>query len=590
MKKMLMILCLSTALILLNGCVGYLIAANTLEENTPVTEQQITIPPTPPDIHSSHIASEWASEGISRAHSLGFIPTSLFAFPTFTDYTLPITRTEFAALAVALYETTADREIIGRMEFNDTDDINVQKMGYLGVVTGVGGSNFAPDNNLTREQAAVMLSRLADAMGQPLSPWASEFQVFYAERDTISSWALESVLEMYKAGIMTGVGNMRSAPRFDPHGAYTREQSIITILRLFDLLNFAGSELEVDLISFGTITENGSHLPWRLCRNGVLVVGAGNIYWMRYQIGYSSFRPQSPWSAHRSYIREIVFTGPVVGGRYIRNLFAWLTNLTHVEGLYFLDNNGVQTMQNMFSNTGIMNLDLSGFDISGVATIDGMFSDMSALTSLDLSNFDTSSVTSMGWLFSRSGGLTNLDLSSFDTSNVTHMGGMFNDASGLTSLDLSHFDVGSVRIMHHMFQDASALTSLDLSSWDISGSVSMTQMFRDASSLTSLDLSGWDTRNASMTGMFSGATSLRELTLGENFVFNVGFVTGDPPVRLTAGLPPPPQNNEFTGFWQNVGNGTTNNPQGEFIFTSDELMEYFDGLIHADTWVWQRTR
>jgi surface protein len=355
----------------------------------------------------------------------------------------------------------------------------------------------------------------------------------------------------------------------------------------------------LDVIAYGTITENESYLPWRLYEDGTLVVEAGNIYWMRYWTGPYTFYQQSPWSAHRDYIREIYFTGPVVGGSYVWHLFAELTNLTRVEGLHLFDNSGVETTRYMFYQTNITSLDLSGFDISGVENIDGMFSRMSALTSLDLSDFDTSSVISMSWLFSGSDGLTSLDLSNFDTNNVEFMGGMFNDASGLTSLDLSHFDTSNVRIMYHMFQGASSLTELDLSGWDISGPVSMTQMFRDMSSLTRLDLSGWDTRNAHMDGMFFGATSLRELTLGENFVFNVGFLSGPPPrdesespvgMILTADLPSPPQNSEFTGYWQNVGSGTTDNPQGEFVFTASELMEYYDGAIHADTWVWQRTR
>jgi len=72
-----------------------------------------------------------------------------------------------------------------------------------------------------------MLSRLADIMGQPLSPWLGGPYPF-ADNDNISSWAAESVLEIYQAKIMTGVGDMR----FDPQGAYTREQSIVTIEQL----------------------------------------------------------------------------------------------------------------------------------------------------------------------------------------------------------------------------------------------------------------------------------------------------------------------------------------------------------------------
>ena len=169
-------------------------------------------------------ASAWAHEAITTAIAAGLVPATLQG-----AYTQAITRAEFAALAAALYETATSREITGRLEFNDTTDVSVQKMGYLGVVTGVGGGRFAPYQTLTREQSAVMLARLASAAGQPLPQAAPTF----ADNADISSWAVEAVGQMQSAEIMSGTGNNN----FSPSGDYTREQSIITILRLFDILN-----------------------------------------------------------------------------------------------------------------------------------------------------------------------------------------------------------------------------------------------------------------------------------------------------------------------------------------------------------------
>ncbi|MDR2183189.1 MAG: S-layer homology domain-containing protein [Clostridiales bacterium] len=168
--------------------------------------------------------SAWAYEDVARAISLELVPQSLQS-----NYTQATTRAEFAALAVALYETATGREIAGRMEFNDTDDINVQKMGYLEVVTGVGNDNFAPDNTLTREQAATMLARLADAADHPLPQSAPTF----ADNAQISDWAFDAVGQVQAAGIMGGTGDNN----FSPGGYYTREQSIVTIMRLFDILD-----------------------------------------------------------------------------------------------------------------------------------------------------------------------------------------------------------------------------------------------------------------------------------------------------------------------------------------------------------------
>ena len=169
-------------------------------------------------------ASAWAHDSINQAFELSLIPAALQ-----NNYTANATRAEFAAFAVALYEAATGREIAGRVEFNDTDDINVQKMGYLEVVTGVGGGNFAPNDGLTREQAAVMIARLAYAIGQPLPQAAPTF----ADNAAISPWAVDAVGQMQTTGIMGGVGDNN----FAPGGDYTREQSIITMLRLFEIVN-----------------------------------------------------------------------------------------------------------------------------------------------------------------------------------------------------------------------------------------------------------------------------------------------------------------------------------------------------------------
>ena len=189
----------------------------------PLTEDETSAATPPTGAPNLNTASNWAHDSINRAFDLGLIPQSLQ-----NNYTANATRVEFAAFAVALYETATGREIAGRAEFNDTNDINVQKMGYLEVVTGVGGGNFAPNDGLTREQAAVMIARLAYAIGQSLPQAAPTF----ADNAQISSWAVDAVGQMQAAGIMGGVGDNQ----FAPSGDYTREQSIITMLRLFEIL------------------------------------------------------------------------------------------------------------------------------------------------------------------------------------------------------------------------------------------------------------------------------------------------------------------------------------------------------------------
>jgi len=189
---------------------------------TPVTTNSAAhIPQTTQPLQDQ--PSDWALEAVETARALGFIPETVRG-----SYQSPTTRAEFTAFATALYEVVMGREITGRTTFNDTNDINVEKMGYLGVVAGVGNGNFAPDQTLTREQAAVMLARLANVLGNPLPIVPPTFY----DNTEASGWALESIGQMQAAGIMGGTGNNM----FSPLGLYTREQSIITILRLYEML------------------------------------------------------------------------------------------------------------------------------------------------------------------------------------------------------------------------------------------------------------------------------------------------------------------------------------------------------------------
>jgi len=171
---------------------------------------------------STQEPSSWAVETVEWAIVLGIVPQNLQS-----NYTQPITRAEFAVLAVTFYEFWHG-EIAGRSYFNDTNDINVQKAAYVGLVSGIGNNMFAPNSQLTREQAAVMLSRLAYLFDIPLPNQTTTF----ADMRSISNWALDAVGQMQATGIMGGIGNNM----FSPQGQYTREQSIITIVRLNELI------------------------------------------------------------------------------------------------------------------------------------------------------------------------------------------------------------------------------------------------------------------------------------------------------------------------------------------------------------------
>lgn len=186
------------------------------------TFQSFDIPVTFIVAAEGDLPSSWAAGQLSQAAAAGIVPSSFES-----RYTQAATRAEFCALAVRLYEKVTGEAITQRATFSDTTDFNVQKMAGLGVVNGVGGGKFDPGGTLTREQAATILARLAEAMGHPLPQAAPSF----SDSAAIASWAAAGVGQVQAAGIMEGNGSA-----FLPQSAYTREQCILTVLRLYNLV------------------------------------------------------------------------------------------------------------------------------------------------------------------------------------------------------------------------------------------------------------------------------------------------------------------------------------------------------------------
>ena len=106
----------------------------------------------------------------------------------------------------------------------------MRKAATIGIVQGTGNGTFNPDAPLTREQAATMLERAYRASLRYLQGGGTST---FADSASVSSWAADAVAKMENSGIMTGVGSNQ----FKPQDPYSREQSIITMLRLDRLMN-----------------------------------------------------------------------------------------------------------------------------------------------------------------------------------------------------------------------------------------------------------------------------------------------------------------------------------------------------------------
>jgi surface protein len=259
-----------------------------------------------------------------------------------------------------------------------------------------------------------------------------------------------------------------------------------------------------------------------------------------------------------------------------------------------------------FINLNVTKLDVSNWNMSKVTDMSYMFQGNSKLVALDVSKWDTSSAQWMGWMFWGASLLKTIDVSAWKTSNVGDMQWMFSGASSLQILDVSHWDTRKVTNMNWMFQNDSNLEVLDVSGWNVSKVTSFQGTFYGVSKVKVLDTHNWyvtqpanlycifaglgvkslDLSNFTINSgdntqyMFMGLSSLQEFKLGSSVNFT--------DITSTY-LPDLPKTNGYTGYWQNVGSGTVDNPKGTNIWTSAQLLANYKGGSQADTYVWQKS-
>ena len=187
----------------------------------------------------------WASEYYNEAKNFGLLPTDGVLG---SDYTVKITRAQFAALAVTTYERVLNTTVstsAGDTTFADcTGNEYVAKAYNLGILSGYNsadtraGVSVGPNDPITREQAAVMLARLMTVYNETTGGAQPAKAANLPFKDAASSWALDSIATVYEHGIMAGT----SATTFDGKANYTIEQAVVTMYRYFNWTGYGVTE------------------------------------------------------------------------------------------------------------------------------------------------------------------------------------------------------------------------------------------------------------------------------------------------------------------------------------------------------------
>ena len=150
-----------------------------------------------------------------------------------------ITRGEFCKLIAGYIEAKTGKTIaeycrVQKAETAEFDDVknsedHILGIASLGIITGFPDNTFRPDALITRQDAAIILARLAAAMGAAVETGSLQF----SDAADISDYAKPGVAYAASLGIMNGNANGSFAPR----RMITREQAVVTVMNAWRKLS-----------------------------------------------------------------------------------------------------------------------------------------------------------------------------------------------------------------------------------------------------------------------------------------------------------------------------------------------------------------
>lgn len=181
-----------------------------------------------------YVASKWAVESVNQAYDNGLMPdfyTGTVRTAADADLTRDISRAQFAAVTVKLYEAMSGQKAPAAASgpFTDTSDPVINQAFTLGFVTGMSDTIFAPSSPVTREQAALMLSRVYTKLGGEVPKVSA---TTFADDAAIHGWARDAVAFMSGKEIVNGMGENR----FEPASGAAIQQALVIALRMFQNL------------------------------------------------------------------------------------------------------------------------------------------------------------------------------------------------------------------------------------------------------------------------------------------------------------------------------------------------------------------
>lgn len=179
---------------------------------------------------SNYPINNWAMPNIQKANEYGLLYSNIYNY----NLKYAVTRYEFVNYVVGMLTAlNPDMNLSSyydkKSPFTDVSNGSDEIIWAYenGIINGTGNNKFSPEATITREQAAVLLLNVYNYLGGINQ---STEKLRFTDQSKVSSWAKNAVDSITSLSIMNGI----SATSFDPKGKYSHEQTITTLLRLFE--------------------------------------------------------------------------------------------------------------------------------------------------------------------------------------------------------------------------------------------------------------------------------------------------------------------------------------------------------------------
>lgn len=184
----------------------------------------------PPSHWAYDVVHEMAARQVLRGRSA-----------THFDPQAPVTRGQLAAILVRALNLGSDERFARIYQDISLYDPMAAEIGgaiRAGLMAGYPDGTFRPNVKVSRQEFAVVLSRMAERLNLPgtIDRETAERLARMADWSSVAPWAQDGVRYAVAEGLMTG----RSAQSFAPTGETTRAEAATVVKRLLDKVNPTG--------------------------------------------------------------------------------------------------------------------------------------------------------------------------------------------------------------------------------------------------------------------------------------------------------------------------------------------------------------